>query len=193
MPLLYCVNGKVVAWYDSDQGVPAEEYGPDATIIPWPNIRTLQKIGPQPKGYDNRPYAAPILQGQGQLIPYAKFKQQRLAGGGVSIDFGSKANPRILNIATDTPSLTYLQSLYLHAMSDKANDTYHVSGIDHVLFSFNAQVISVVHAINAFIAQTNTTLSGVINGINQGFVENQVMVDKPPKPLAPWPATRLRP
>jgi hypothetical protein len=187
MALLYCVNERVVTWYDQDQGVPASEYGPDCIIIPWKNTRTLQKIGAAPKdGYDSRPYAAPVLQGE-QLIDYAKFKHERLIRGGVTVE------PNMLVLTTDAQSLVLLHSLYNHASSSKkASDKFDLVGADHKLHALDAkQVVAVFAAVNAFMARANTTLARIIDAINQGFVENVAMIDRPVLPLPPWPSSTI--
>jgi hypothetical protein len=195
MPLLYCANGKVIAWYDSDKGVSVSEYGPDATIIPWDNMRTLQKTGPAPKPgtYDDRQYAAPVLKGPSELIPYAKFKQSRLVGGGVTVDLGAKVNPRYLSLATDASNLVLLHSLFIKATAHEVTgEQYSVVGRDHLLHALNGdQLRALSNAVTSFVARTNTVLAKIIDAINQGFVENQAMVDKPPKPLLPWPDTAI--
>lgn len=97
MILLYCKNGAVITQHDdTSSAIPAEVYGQDVRIIPWPHtIGDLQKSGPPPDPdpftnmvMDTRPYAQPTETPE-LLLGYAAQVRYEVTTQGISFTTGS--------------------------------------------------------------------------------------------------------
>jgi hypothetical protein len=84
--LLYCIDGVVRGWHESEQQVDASAYGTGVRVIPYAApLSTLDKVGPEPDNplFDSRPYAAPVETTE-TLIAYTGQARWEVAVAGIT-------------------------------------------------------------------------------------------------------------
>ena len=121
MLILYCQNNVVIGYSDdSATAVPAEQYGTNVRVIPWPYaLGDLQKVGTEPppdptlnRVLDHRPYAQPT-ETPAILLHYAAQVRWDTSTQGITFTAVSGTIPA----STDRLSQTLVDSLATYAQT----------------------------------------------------------------------------
>jgi hypothetical protein len=144
--LLYCLNGIVRGFHDSDQQIEASVYGDGVQVIPYdPPLSTLIRVGDPPVHpvRDTRPYAQPAETTE-TLIAYAGQARWEAAGAGIT--FNS------IPVKTDRVSQALIGNLAQYTVSASLSPGANLSFTqDGVAYSITAQ--DAVDMNNQIVAQ----------------------------------------
>lgn len=120
------------------------------------------------------------------LINYAIAKQQKIVGGGISVNIATSGAPQMIEASTDATSLAFLNTAVAVAAANPAATTPWVSTSGTVVTLNATDVAKISAAVQAFVQATFATLGAVIAAINAGTVTTQATVDNFAAPA--WPA-----
>ena len=167
MNLLYCSNGAVLAWHDSEQQVFGSAYGDGIRVIPYDQpMATLPRVGPPPSPFsplmgDQRPYAQPT-ETTALLIGYSS--QRRWETSTVGITFTAASGP--IPLACDRVSQSLIGNLVQFAATLSPTDTidFTQDGAHYPLQA--SEVATMFAAMNVQIQQGRTIEAACIADLN---------------------------
>jgi hypothetical protein len=113
--LLYCLNGVVCGWHESEQQIDASVYGDGVRVIPYAApLSTLDRVGPAPAypQRDQRPYAQPVETPE-LLTAYAGQARWEVVVAGITF--------KSIPVKTDRVSQTLIGNLAQYAASINPN------------------------------------------------------------------------